>query len=80
MSFENQCQNPAFPNPTMNRRDRATPGLHTPGSYLVIDPDELWSPTYHRYKPVDLLHVDPLCGGDDAFDALLRTPMPEGCG
>lgn len=29
------------------------------------------SPTSHRYKPVDLLHVDPMLGGDEAATSLL---------
>lgn len=36
------------------------------------------SPTYHRYKPVDLLHVDPMCGGDEAFEALLDDAHARG--
>jgi len=36
------------------------------------------SPTYHRYKPVDLFRVDPLLGGDAAFDELLAAAHGRG--
>jgi glycosidase/sugar/nucleoside kinase (ribokinase family) len=36
------------------------------------------SPSYHRYKPIDLLHVDPLLGGDAAFDTLLDAAHRRG--
>jgi neopullulanase len=36
------------------------------------------SPTYHRYKPIDHLRVDPLLGGDAAFDALLGAAHARG--
>ena len=36
------------------------------------------SPTSHRYKPLDLLHVDPMLGGDEALDALLRDAHARG--
>src|SRR5262245_4032673 len=36
------------------------------------------SPTYHRYKPLDLERVDPLCGGEPAFDDLLGAARERG--
>lgn len=35
-------------------------------------------PTYHRYKPLDLLRVDPLLGGDEAFADLLDAAHRRG--
>ena len=36
------------------------------------------SPSYHRYKPLDLVRVDPLLGGEEAFDALLAAAHRRG--
>jgi len=36
------------------------------------------SPSYHRYKPLDLAQVDPRLGGDEAFDALVRAAHARG--
>ncbi|BDG01386.1 neopullulanase [Anaeromyxobacter oryzae] len=39
----------------------------------------IWpSTTHHRYKPIDHLRVEPLLGGDAAFDALLAAAHARG--
>lgn len=36
------------------------------------------SDSYHRYKPVSFFEVDPLLGGDAAFDALFASAHRKG--
>jgi cyclomaltodextrinase / maltogenic alpha-amylase / neopullulanase len=47
------------------------PRIRALGATALYLTPVLASPTYHRYKPVDLFRVDPLLGGDEALAALL---------